>query len=144
MHEGRVHDSRFLQPPPRPFAYAVSAGRHAGGKPDRYFVQQGDEYGVVQGSYSYLAPNWKWQKVGKVATNTFHEHTTTHISLLQVEYVADADGFHVLPGSTPLSAAQPEETPVVAALRAKHEELYRQIADRNNQVLVVDAEKEIK
>ena len=51
---------------------------------------------IIQGSYTYLDPNWKWRKV---------------------EYVADEEGFHVLPGSTPVEASLPEETPVVAAAR---------------------------
>ena len=34
-----------------------------------------------------------------------------------MEYVADEEGFHVLPGSTPVEASLPEETPVVAAAR---------------------------
>merc|ERR1719367_1677480 len=106
------------EPPPVPFEYKFSAGRAPGGKPDRYVNQKGDEHGVVQGSYTYLDPNWKWRKVA---------------------YVADEGGFHVLPGSTPVQEALPEETPVVAAARAKHEELFAAIAQRNSQVPVAPA-----
>jgi hypothetical protein len=99
--------------PPVPFQYAFAAGRRPGGKPDRYIEQSGDEEGVVKGSYTYLDPNYVWQSV---------------------KYVADAEGFHILPGSTPLAQSHPEETPVVAAARAKHAELFKEIAERNSQV----------
>ena len=57
------------EPPPKPFKYAFAAGRAPGGKPDRYVEQEGDEQGVVRGSYTYLDPNWKWQKVGWCSCN---------------------------------------------------------------------------
>lgn len=91
-----------------PFKYAFAAGRAPGGKPDRYVEQEGDEKGVIKGSYAYLDPNWKWQKVG---------------------YVADEDGFHITDSSP--GAAGPEDTPAVAAAKARHQALFQQIAERH-------------
>ncbi|TRY73508.1 hypothetical protein TCAL_01551 [Tigriopus californicus] len=98
-------------PPPSPFQYAFAAGRAPGGKPDRYVEQEGDENGVVRGSYAYLDPNWKWQKVS---------------------YLADPDtGFHVLESTAGDASSLPEDTPVVAEAKAKHKALYDQIAQRD-------------
>ena len=48
---------------PTPFEYEFSAGRRPGGKPDRYVDSKGDEHGTITGSYTYLDPNYKWQRV---------------------------------------------------------------------------------
>ena len=48
---------------PTPFKYQFAAGRRPGGKPDRYVDSQGDEHGTIKGSYTYLDPNYKWQRV---------------------------------------------------------------------------------
>ena len=66
----------------RLFQYSFSAGRSPNGRPDRYVEQAGDAAGVVRGSYSYLDPNWEWQKVS---------------------YVADDLGFHVEASNLPVA-----------------------------------------
>ncbi len=38
------------------------------GPPDRYVEQEGDEDGVIRGTYTYLDPNWTWQTVGSSST----------------------------------------------------------------------------
>ena len=42
--------------------YAFSAARLPGAAPDRYVQSEGDETGVVRGSYAYLDPNYQWQQ----------------------------------------------------------------------------------
>jgi len=64
----------LLQPPPRPFKYAYAAGRSPNGQPDRYVEQEGDEQGVVKGSYAYLDPNWKWRKVRLAIASSWSAH----------------------------------------------------------------------
>jgi len=38
-------------------------GRAPNSQPDRYVEQEGDEDGVIKGTYTYLDPNWTWQTV---------------------------------------------------------------------------------
>ena len=58
-----MNTSFLFQPRPRPFKYTYSAGRAPNSKPDRYVEQEGDEDGVIRGTYTYLDPNWTWQTV---------------------------------------------------------------------------------
>ncbi len=113
--ERNVHEAFFFQPPPpTPYEYSYAAGRHPGGKPDRYVEEEGDERGVVRGSYAYLDPNWKWQKV---------------------EYVADPEtGFHVKNQDESAAAALPLDTAEVAKAKQRHRALFAAIAERHRRV----------
>jgi len=98
---------------PTPFEYAFSAGRRPGGKPDRYVSSKGDEHGTIRGSYTYLDPNYKWQRVNYKASKE--------------------SGFEILPGSTILSndpqvESHPRDTVAVQRAKAQHEALYQEIA----------------
>lgn len=106
---------------PTPYQFEYSAGRAPGGKPDRYVEQEGDAYGNIRGSYTYLDPNWKWQRVNYEAS--------------------EENGFQILPGSTiPLNdnpeALLPKDTVAVQQAKAQHEALYHEIAASHQNIPV--------
>ena len=78
---------------------------------------EGDEAGVVRGSYAYLDPNYEWR---------------------QVQYVADKDGFHVDPSVLPVASPLnlPHDTVAVANAKLQHQQLFEAIALRNSQLPV--------
>jgi len=97
---------------PTPFEYEFAAGRRPGGKPDRYVNSKGDEHGTITGSYTYLDPNYKWQRVNYKAS--------------------EENGFEILPGSTLLAnqpdvASNPRDSVAVQKAKAQHEALYQEI-----------------
>ena len=109
--------------------YAFSAARLPGAAPDRYVQSEGDEAGVVRGSYAYLDPNYQWQQVHKYFLQKYEIFLPR--LFVQVEYVADSAGFHV---AGPVS--HPAETAAVRAARLQHAQLYDAIAVRNSQLPV--------
>ena len=108
--------------------YAFSAARLPGAAPDRYVQSEGDEAGVVRGSYAYLDPNYQWQQASEYFYGVSIIFTPTFV---QVEYVADSAGFHV---AGPVS--HPADTAAVSAARLQHAQLYDAIAVRNSQLPV--------
>ena len=132
IHSGSTNDE-FQQPPPRPYHFSYAAGRAPGNKPDRYVEQEGDEKGVIKGSYAYLDPNWKWQKV----RNSFFlsQERLSQSFKTQVQYVADPEtGFHVLnKDGAPAEAHLPLDTAEVAKAKARHKALFEAIANRHKQ-----------
>ncbi|XP_040568762.1 uncharacterized protein Cpr57A [Lepeophtheirus salmonis] len=93
--------------PPTPFVYAYASGRAPNGKPDRYVVSSGDKNGRVEGTYSYLDPNYQWQKFS---------------------YVADPEkGFTLTEASDYL----PRESAAVQKARLQHQALYQQTVTRS-------------
>ena len=108
--------------------YAFSAARLPGATPDRYVQSEGDEAGVVRGSYAYLDPNYQWQQASEYFYGVSIIFTPTFV---QVEYVADSAGFHV---AGPVS--HPADTAAVSAARLQHAQLYDAIAVRNSQLPV--------
>ena len=60
--------------------YAFSAARLPGAAPDRYVQSEGDEAGVVRGSYAYLDPNYQWQQASEYfygVSNIFYSNFCT-------------------------------------------------------------------
>jgi len=97
---------------PTPFEYEFAAGRAPGGKPDRFVNSKGDAEGTITGSYTYLDPNYQWQRVNYKASKE--------------------NGFEILPGSTLLDgqaavAPHPRDSIAVQKAKAQHEALYQQI-----------------
>ncbi|XP_060532706.1 larval cuticle protein A2B-like [Cylas formicarius] len=93
--------------PPRPYAFGYAAGRFPG-HIDRTHSEVSDGSGIVQGSYSYVDPQYKIRKV---------------------DYVADKNGFHPVLNDAP--APLPSDTPVVAAAKTRHLVQYNRIANAN-------------
>ena len=60
----KYNSSLYLQIP-TPFEYEFAAGRAPGGKPDRFVNSKGDAEGTITGSYTYLDPNYQWQRVNR-------------------------------------------------------------------------------
>ncbi|GLV38471.1 Cuticular protein 57A [Carabus blaptoides fortunei] len=97
-----------LPPPPKPYAFGYAAGRFPG-HIDRTHTEISDGQGVVKGSYSYVDP---------------------HFKIRTVDYVADKQGFHPVL-NTP-QRALPVDSPVVAAAKNKHLNLYASIANAHH------------
>merc|ERR1712038_1661489 len=96
---------------PTPFEYEFAAGRAPVGKPDRFVNSKGDAEGTITGSYTYLDPNYQWQRVNYKASKE--------------------NGFEILPGSTLLDgqaavAPHPRDSVAVQRAKAQHEALYQQ------------------
>ncbi|XP_073948728.1 uncharacterized protein isoform X2 [Choristoneura fumiferana] len=101
------HEPSTEPPPPRPYAFAYTAGRFPG-HTDRHHAEVSDGSGVVRGTFSYVDPRNKVRKV---------------------DYVADKEGFHPI-----LSDAPPElpaDSESVAKAKNRHYQLYAKIAEEH-------------
>ncbi|XP_041971705.1 cuticle protein 16.8 [Aricia agestis] len=94
-----------LPPPPRPYAFAYTAGR-APGHVDRQHAEVSDGSGTVRGTFSYVDP------AQKVRT---------------VDYVADREGFHPVLSDAPPD--HPTDSESVARAKDRHFQLYAKIAE---------------
>nr|CAD7406457.1 unnamed protein product [Timema cristinae] len=102
----QILDDNVVTASPQPYSFSYVAGRYPG-QVDRQHSETSDGNGVVRGSFAYVDPR--------------HQ-------IRMVEYVADKNGFH------PVLSNPVADTPIVAAAKQHHADLFQRIAEEHARI----------